>query len=441
MKQASVKRYTAQRLPFWEKGEVSEKLLQYIWQFQYFQKTGLRTTDGEAVEIISPGTWNHHQGPDFFDAQVRIGDVLLAGSVELHVRTSLWKQHGHDGDANYRNVILHVVYEHNAEMNFSLPVVELRDRIPHLLLDRYRQLMDTPGFIPCGASLRRTPPLVWTSWKERLVAERLTRKAALIEGFLKLNQLHWQETFWWMLARNFGVKINTDAFEAMARSIPMRLLSRHRNQIHQLEALLLGQSGLLEKEFGEAYPQLLQREYRFLKKKYGLRPIHAPIYFLRMRPQNFPTVRLAQLAMLVHSSDHLLSSLIDLEELPAVRALLTVTANDYWNDHYLPGEKAVFKKKTLGRDMIENIIINTVVPMIFAYGLYQKDSRLQEKAIRWLELAAQEHNSVTKGFTELGVQVHGAFDTQALLELRTHYCLHKRCLQCAVGNSLLKSGP
>jgi hypothetical protein len=281
--------------------------------------------------------------------------------------------------------------------------------------------------------------LTWLSWKERLLAERLERKAGLIFNYLQENNTHWEESFWWLLARNFGVKVNVDAFEAVAKSIPLNVLAKHKTQIHQLEGLLLGQANLLQRDFAEDYPKLLKREYEFLKKKYQLQPILIPVHFLRMRPGNFPTVRLAQLAMLIHSSAHLFSKILETESIDEVKNWLNVTANDYWHYHYLLDEPSIFRKKSIGASMVENIIINTVAPALFAYGLYHKDEKYKSKAIQWLEQLPAEKNSIIDGFTKLKIASKTACDSQAVLELKNEYCNKKRCLECSIGNHYLKN--
>jgi hypothetical protein len=264
------------------------------------------------------------------------------------------------------------------------------------------------------------------------------RKAKSVELFLQQNNYHWEETFWWLLAKNFGMKVNAEAYEAMARSIPVNILAKHKSQIQQLEALLLGQAGLLNDKFSEDYPKLLQREYKFLKEKYRLKPIHQPVHFLRMRPGNFPTIRLAQLAALITGSAHLFSKIKDAKTVKEIKQWFDITANDYWHYHYRFGETSSFKKKTLGAAMTENIIINTVAPVLFAYGSYHDEQKYKDKALRWLEQTAAESNSITKGFQKLGIENKNAFDSQALIELKNEYCNKKRCLECSVGNAILK---
>jgi hypothetical protein len=421
-------------LPFRTGGE---KLLQYIWQFQYFNKSELQTTAGEKLQIIFPGKLNSNQGPDFTNAQIKIDNTTLVGSIELHLKASQWNEHGHETDINYKNVILHVVFENDLQHS-SVPVLELQSRISNLLLDRYADLMNSQSFIPCARSVSEVKEITWLSWKERLLAERLTRKSSIVFKFLEENNAHWEESFWWMLARNFGMKVNTEAFESMARSISVNVLAKHKNQIHQLEGLLFGQSGLLNYSFKEDYPRLLQREYQFLKKKYEFKSIHGQVHFLRMRPGNFPTIRLSQLAALIQNSAHLFSKVLETEKISDVKKLFDVTANDYWHYHYKFDEASSFKKKTIGNDMIENVIINTIVPVLFAYGLYHNEEKYKNKAIIWLEELSAEVNSITKGFSNLKLLNKSAFDSQAFIELKTQYCDHKHCLQCAIGNALLK---
>ena len=419
---------------------MTERLLQYIWQFQYFSRSELQTTQGENIQVLFPGKPNTNQGPDFLNAQIKIGNTTLAGSVELHLKTSQWQEHGHQNDPNYKNVILHVVFEDDTKINASsVPVLELQSRISTVLLQRYNSLMQAGTFISCANSIAGVKEITWTAWKERLLAERLTRKSNLVFDFLKKNNYHWEETFWWMLARNFGMKVNSDAFEAIAQSIPVNILAKHKNQIHQLEALLLGQAGLLNGAFNDDYPQLLQREYSFLKKKYNLKPTHIRVQSLRMRPGNFPAIRLAQLAMLIQHSAHLFSRILETENVLEIKKLFEVTANDYWHYHYTIDELSGFKKKTIGKEMMENVVINSIVPVLFAYGLHHKEEKYKTKALNWLEATAAERNAVTKGFSALQLANKTAYDSQAYIELKTQYCDQKHCLQCAVGNALLKS--
>ncbi len=417
---------------------MTEKLLHYIWQYRYYSGQGLLTTSGNQLEVLYPGLYNTNQGPDFYGAKIKIGGTLWAGTVELHLKTSDWEKHRHQQDANYNNVILHVVWEHDRP-DGRLPVLELKGRVSGILLRRYEELMSRHSFIPCEKNIHLANELTWKSWKDRLVAERLLRKSELINKYLEQTNHHWEETCWWLMARSFGMKVNAQAFELMARSVPVNILAKNKEQIIQLEALLLGQAGLLNGNFNEDYPVLLQREYNFLKKKYNLQPVHHPVHFLRMRPGNFPTIRLAQLAMLVHQSVHLFSKIKEAKAVEEIRQLLDVTANDYWHYHYRFDEPGGFRKKKMGTATIDTIIINTVVPLLFAYGDYHNEQQYKDKALQWLMQTGAESNAITRKFAELGINNSNAFDSQSLIELKNEYCSNIRCLKCAVGNSLLKN--
>ena len=417
---------------------MNEHLLQYIWQHLYFNKDELLTVQNEPLQILFQGSRNTNQGPDFSAAKINIGKVTWAGNVELHVKTSDWIKHGHTGDVHYNNVILHVVYEHDVAADSNLPVLELKSRISNNLLSYYKQLMTQSSFIPCSNQQQQVNELVWQSWKERMIAERLQQKTERIAQLLQQTNRHWEETFWQLLARNFGTPLNADAFELIAKSLPVTLLAKHKHQIHQLEALLLGQAGLLEEDFTEDYPVLLQKEYHFLQRKHQLKPITQLLQFLRMRPSNFPTIRLAQLAMLIHQSSHLFSKVIEATSVQQLRTMLQVTANDYWHYHYTLNEISPFKKKQVGQVMVNNLLINTIIPLLFVYAQEQQNHSLKEKAIQWLQQLPKEKNSVTAHWEAIGVQHQSAFDSQALLYLKKEYCLPKHCLQCAIGSSLLK---
>lgn len=416
---------------------MTEKLLQFIWQFGYYNNASLATVEGEALTILFPGSFNQNQGPDFSNAKVKIGATTFAGTVELHLKTSDWNKHRHEADANYKNVILHVVYEHDCDVN-TIPVLEIGSRISNLLLERYTSFMENASFLPCGNSIQSINHLVFSAWKERLLIERLTRKAKLVLNYLDRSNNHWEETFWWLLAKAFGTKLNSEAFEAIAQSIPLNVLAKHKHSIQLLEALLLGQANLLTGEFEDEYPKLLQREYNFLQKKYNLQSSAIPVVFLRMRPGNFPTIRLAQMAAIIYQTTHLFSRILETETLSSLRALFEVTANDFWHYHYTVHQSSTFKKKTVGMDMINNIVINTIVPILFAYGSFHKEEKFKERALQWLEELPAETNQITTGFTNAGVANKSAYDSQALIELKNQYCSGKKCLDCSVGNYLLR---
>ena len=426
--------------------------MQFIWQFQYFNKNELCTQNGERLQVLVPGRYNFNQGPDFLDGRIIIDETTWAGTIELHVKTSDWSRHKHQDDKNYNNVVLHVVWEddesstraagssgnNDRKPSPDAPVLELQTRIPKILLQRYDDLLQSTSFIPCEKSIGQVKEITWNSWKESLLAARLMRKAVVVQNYLTQSNYHWEETFWWILAKNFGMKVNGEGFEAIARSLPLTILAKHKSQLLQLEALLLGQGGLLQQKFVDKYPKLLQREYTFLQRKYDLQPVPIPLHSLRMRPVNFPAVRLAELAMLVHNSAHLFSQIKEAATPADIRRFFEVTANDYWHYHYHFDEASSFKPKKTGASMIDNIIINTVAPVLFAYGNYYGDNFYKVRAIDCLEEVAAEKNSITERFHSLGIENRNARDSQALIELRNEFCDKKRCLECSVGDAILK---
>jgi len=421
---------------------MKEDLLQYIWKFQYYNFIDLLSSGGDSIEVIHPGTHNVNQGPDFTEAKIKINDTVWIGNVEIHVNASDWNLHHHSEDDNYKNIILHVVWNNDMLIkdNFrnDLSTLELQSRVSKLLLEKYQQLMRAPRFIPCESLENGLSDLAMSSWKQRLVAERLIKKSGSILDILKETNYHWEETFWWLIAANFGLKVNSSMFRKIAQSLPLNIIAKHKSNILQLEALLFGQAGLLNRDFDDKYPKMLAKEYLFYKNKYKLKSVEGELFFLRMRPANFPTLRLAQLAMLIHQSEHLFSKIKETQSLSELKNMMSVEANDYWHYHYVFDEAAVYKIKALGKQTIDNIIINTIAPILFSYGLHHDEEIFKEKAIQWLEETGPEKNMITKGFEKLNYKNRNAFDSQALLQLKNEYCNQKLCMQCAIANSILK---
>jgi hypothetical protein len=421
---------------------MNESLLQFIWQFQYFNKNDLQVELGGKLFIVHPGIYNKDQGPDFVDAKIIVDNTTWAGNIEIHIKSSDWLRHNHTTDKNYSNIILHVVWEHDTEISYVngsvLPTLSLQNLVPKLLLERFKELMAREAFVPCQSYLPVFDEMKWTAWKERMAIERLQRKSSIVLDLLKEANNHWEEVFWWMLARNFGIKVNADIFETIAKSLPINIIAKHKNQIHQLEGFLLGQAGLLNRDFEEDYPKLLKREYEFYKKKYQLKASSVTPFFLRMRPANFPTIRLAQLAMLIYQSTHLFSKIKETASVVTVKELLNVTANDYWHYHYLLDEPGEYFPKQLGKQMTDNIVINTVVPVLFAYGIYNNDANIKDKSLQWLSELLPEKNAITQKWSSYKVANKSALESQALIELKNNYCNPRRCLECAVGNTILK---
>jgi hypothetical protein len=419
---------------------MTEKLLQFIWKHRYFNQQNLELNTGEPVMIVYPGDENTHQGPDFINARIRIRDHFWIGSIELHLYSSGWSKHNHSEDENYRNVILHVVWKQDPlDMKRNIPELELYNRVPGLMLKMYKEWMARPAFIPCERSASRTDCRQWESWAAELLVMRLNRRMYGILNSLRENKFHWEEQMWRLVAANFGNPVNSSAFESIAKSIPFNLLSKHRQQQTQLEALFLGQANMLGKDFNDPYPALLRKEYLFLKNKYGLKEVYEPVHFLRMRPENFPSIRLSQLASLCIQSVSLFSWTLECVSVSSLRKKLMVKSSEYWNNHYVFEKSSCFREKIIGVRMCDNIIINSIIPLLYTYGKTIPDPDALRKSIRWLEEMPAEQNRLMEGWKQVGVSVKRASGSQALTELKKKYCDQRKCLECDVGKKLLSS--
>ena len=405
-----------------------EELLHFIWRFRYFNHQHLYTESGRSVEILFPGRWNKDQGPDFQHARIRIGDQIFEGPVELHLLTSDWIRHAHDNDAHYLPTILHVVWENdwpaNSPLPGGIPVLTLHQRVPKLLLHRYQHWHQRSLFVPCESMLAAASPgpAILSEWQRQLVIRRLQQRTTRIRECLGYNSQDWEETTWIWMARSMGQPVNAEAFEAIAYSLPVRLLARYRSNPAARKALLLGQAGLLQHTASREHPGLpettssLQREYCFLKNKHGLKGPSVPVSFLRMRPGNFPSVRLVQLAGLVDTGWF---------------AILRETASAQDLLRRLEGREGP------GPDMRRGLVINAFIPLLFAYGCLRDEPGCREKAIRWLGELPAEKNAILSRWRLLGMTPRNAGDSQALLQLKKEYCDTRRCLDCAIGRALV----
>ena len=415
---------------------VNEKLLHYIWQYQLYNKICLESIIGQPIQILSHGWLNHNQGPDFLNAKIKIEDTIWVGNIEIHVNTSDWEKHKHSEDENYKNVILHVVWNHDKNLNLSFPTIELKSKVAKLLIQKYKLLMESKTFIPCQNNIKIVDDLNIEKYKERLLIERLQEKSIFIESLLIENNNNWNETIWLILARSFGGKINGQAFETIAKSIPLGILLQNRHSLFQIEAIIFGQSGLLNVEFIEEYPNKLKLEYAFLQKKYGLIAPIIRLNYLRMRPANFPSIRLAQLSSFVFLQGDLFSSLFDLKEKKEINQWFKIFASSFWNDHYTFHQSSINSIKKIGLDTANNIHINAVIPLLYCYGYYQNNEKIKMRAIEWLHQLINEKNSIITAFSKLNIFIKSAADSQALIQLYTKYCQQKKCLHCTIGNIL-----
>lgn len=387
-----------------------------------------------------------HAGPDFEQARVRIGTIEWIGSVEIHIDASGWTDHRHEQDAAYNNVVLHVVWRNNKPAlrkdGTTLPTLELQERVDDALILRYKKLAGNPEEIPCAPSLSAVSGIVVLSMLDKALAERLQRKVGAVFDLLKRNHNHWEETCYQLLARNFGFKVNADSFLQLAQGLPYKVLLKHADAAASIEALLFGQSGFLDEEVAnDDYIHLLKREYTVLSHKFSLhdRKLNkAQWKFLRLRPANFPTIRLAQFAALLLNQKNIVSKILEAETYQELRQLFAARQSPYWRQHYQPGKIVREEIPWLGDMSIDNIIINTVIPILAAYGKLRDDQVYTDRAIAILQTVSSESNSIVNRWQALGIKTTTAFDSQACIELFTNFCSKHRCLDCNIGASLLK---
>jgi hypothetical protein len=421
---------------------MNEALLQFIWQHSLYSLNGLCTTAGEQLTIIHCGRLNRNAGPDFLEAKIKVGETILVGNVELHTKSSDWLKHGHQNDPKYKNLILHAVYElDSANDTVNIPTLILKDHVPVQVIERYAGLIKTVEKLPCAGQHMVVKEIVKESWMSRLLAERWEQKLADWNVMLENTADDWRNLLYWRLAANFGFKTNATPFLLLAQSLPLNIPTRHKENLQQLEALFFGQAGMLHGDFIDEYPRTLQKEYDYLKKKYQLKPINEALWkFLRMRPVNFPTVRIAQFAALVHKSLHLFSQIIETHSVKEIEPLFDVAASGYWDSHFrfdvLQDQVA---PKALGRSSVENIVINTIAPIQFLYAARQDTIKLQERSLQLLEAVPAEKNNVMRIWSENNWPAANAAQSQALLQLYNNYCTAKRCLECPIGLNIIKA--
>jgi hypothetical protein len=405
----------------------------------------LKTTTGEELEIFSAGLHNNDSGADFQNARIRIGDTIWAGNAELHLSSSDWRKHGHQDDNAYDNVILHVVYRDDEPLVLTngrrVPTLELHDRISPELYNRYHHLVfGNQQVIPCEGTIHAVDEMTMRNWLTRVLIERLEKRTENVIKALQLNKGDWEETFYQFMAANFGFKTNALPFELLAKSLPQIILAKHKNNALQIEALIFGQAGFLTDDLTDDYPQALKKEYDFLKKKYNLTPIEKHLWkFMRLRPQNFPTIRLAQFASLIFHSNHLFSKILEIKDVKALQKLFDdIKVNPYWDDHYRFDTASKPSSKSFGKSSANILVLNTLVLFLFAYGKHLQLQHYINRSLHLLEHLPGEQNNIVNNFEALGVKIATAFESQAVLELKNNYCDNKKCLHCGVGNKILK---
>ncbi|WP_445737475.1 DUF2851 family protein [Mariniflexile sp.] len=421
---------------------MQEDFIHYIWKHKKFQSNHLKTTNGDAVVAASVGQHNFNSGPDFFNAQLKIGEQLWAGNVEIHIKSSDWFLHNHETDKAYDNVILHVVWEHDTEIlrknNTPIPTLQIKDFVVKDLLDNYEKLFSKNGkWINCEHDFASVDDFLLTNWLERLYFERLERKSEAIQKLLKETKNDWEAVFFMMLAKNFGLKVNGESFLSIAQSIDFSILRKTQSNPQALEALLFGQAGLLEQDFEIAYYQDLVKDYQFLKQKFQLENKQAlPMQFFRLRPPNFPTIRLSQLARLYHTHQNLFSKVMETDNLEDLYQLFSVETSSFWKTHYTFQKKSKASTKTLTKSFMDLLLINTILPIKFCYSK-QNGQEIDEGILKLATAISSEKNSIIDAFNNLKKISKSSLQSQALIQLKTEYCAKNKCLQCAVGNKLI----
>jgi len=423
---------------------IQEAFLHFVWKNQYFNKSSLLTQSGEAITIEKVGFHNHLAGPDFKEAVLVIGGIKWAGAVEIHLNASDWERHHHQGDPKYDNVILHVVYEHDKEVLDShgrlLPTLSLKGLIKPKMLQRYSDMLQSDEKVPCAEQLHTVKVITRLSMLERTLISRVEHKAQAVISLLHTNNTDWEETAYQWLAKGLGFKTNADSMLALAQIVPARLLHKH-NQLLQYEALLFGTSGLLSVDLKDKYLKSLKSEFDYLSKKYELnKPLsYNQWHFSGVRPTNFPTVRIAQLASMLYHHQNIFSLFTEFDDPKTLIKEFHVTQTAYWQSHVVMDKESKIKIGGLTKSAKENLMINTTVPLLVAYAKYQDTTEPLDKALNLLMALPKEENRITRLWKSVGWNVSSAFDSQGLIELHNSFCRQKRCIECGIGAELVKA--
>jgi hypothetical protein len=421
---------------------MKEAFLHYLWKFKKFDTLNLKSSNSEDITINNVGQYLELAGPDFFNAQITIGDQKWAGNVEIHLKSSDWYAHHHERDAAYENVILHVVWEHDIEIfgknNIEIPVLELKKYVDKTTMDNYQLLMMPKSWIFCEKQLTTTDGFALKNWQERLFFERLERKSEPIHELLAQTNNDWEAVLFCLLAKNFGLNTNGDVFFKIASSIPFSIIRKESFEQENLEALLFGNAGLLDGEKEDHYHKDLKFRFDYLLHKYQIEKCSfEPVQFFKHRPDNFPTIRLSQLASLYHIEQNLFSKISTIGSLASIYALFKIHPLDYWQEHYQFDKKSSMKRKMVSKSFVDLIVINTIVPILFAFSKSQGKEILDD-LIELINGISPEKNAIVEKFSSFGLKSANAFETQSLLQLKNEYCNKSRCLECAIGMELLK---
>lgn len=421
---------------------IKEDFIHFLWKTKKLPYVQYTSTDGREIEILEWGTHNLDSGPDFFNAKISIDGTIWAGNVEMHVFTTDWLKHRHQNDKAYDNVILHVVFEDDyvktGDVLSSIPILELKGKIPKIYLDNYLNLIQSNDSIPCARLIHNVDKQKIQLWVYTLMIERLSMKAKSVTYLWDICLHDWEETLYILLARYFGSRVNTEPFERLARSLPLNIILKNKDKRNVLDALIFGQAGMLEANYTDPYFLELKAEYQFQRKKYQLTPIDGVSWkFSKLRPVNFPTLRLAQFSGLMYKVSFLFSQIKEAENPKEIRSILKATTHEYWKTHYTFDTQSAAKDKNMGNDFIDLLLINAIAPLLFYYGQVNENDHFRDMAISILEDIPPEKNSIINMWSELDIKAKSAFDSQALLQLKNNYCDQFKCLSCKIGSDIM----
>jgi hypothetical protein len=427
---------------------MKEEFLHYLWKYSLYYPDSLLDSEGNVITVIHTGEYNRDSGPDFFNSRLLIGGTVWAGNVEIHIRSSHFDLHNHQDDPAYNNVILHVVADNDRQVfnqrGGELLTTEIK--FDQSLYDRYISLVNNPFVIACQNELEKVDKIIIGQWLNALVIERLQEKSEFILRIYDETGNDWDETFYRLLSRYFGFRVNTEPFEMLAIALPFRIIRKHADNIFQIEALLFGTAGMLDEGlFKEAlsdeYYRNLLKEYKILSSKYSLQPIDGWVWkFSRLRPANFPTVRISQLAAVLSVSGGIFSKVLEANNIKQLKKLFEVSASEYWDNHFIFGKKSRKIIKKTGSQATDILLINAVIPSVFIYGRSRDRQDVSDKAIEFLESSEAEDNVIINEWKKTGMEVESAFYSQALIQLRNEYCRKRRCINCRIGNKIIGSG-
>ncbi|MBK9734892.1 MAG: DUF2851 family protein [Saprospiraceae bacterium] len=418
-----------------------EEFLHYLWRTKKLPLHHYQTTEGHTLDIIDFGTYNTDSGPDFFNGKINIDGTIWAGNIEMHVFSSDWLKHKHQYDAAYENVILHVVYENDIPVSSShtlIPTLELKGKIPKSYINNYLNLIQSTNKIPCQHLISNVDKGKINLWKYTLTVERLENKSSLVNEIFTESRGDWEETLYIMLAKYFGSKVNKEPFEQLARSLPLSIIHKNKNNRTAFESLFFGQAGMLLADYKDDYFVKLKSEFQYQQKKYKLKPINPVSWkFSKLRPVNFPTIRIAQFVGLMYGVTFLFSRIREAERPEEIKKMLQSNVDEYWLTHYKFGTTSALKSKRIGEDFMNVLLINTIAPLLFCYGKFIGEDKYKEMAISILEDIPGENNAIIRLWKSLEITSSSAFDSQALIQLKSMYCDQYKCLSCKIGNELI----